>query len=178
MQDTTRIIVGIMKHLALFILSFVVLVGVIESLQLFVVDIPLINAIILGFMVAHTMLLWSIQMGVQILELVRKKSPTLLVSYYFRFDDNESIPIPLLDPTKSKIAVLTLFLVITGGPILYPIFAISGTLFMYEYLLINPLFPSLIIQYFGIFLNWMPPIIGIILLILILSVVIVEFRHS
>ncbi|MHA1638243.1 MAG: hypothetical protein ACTSUB_09545, partial [Candidatus Thorarchaeota archaeon] len=164
--------------LVLFLLSFVVLVGVIESMQLFVEDIPLVNAIILGFMVGHTMILWSVQIGVQILEIVRIKSPTLLISYYFRFDDNETIPIPLLDPTKNKIAVLTLFLVITGGPIIYPIFAVYGTLFMYEYLLVNPLFPSLIIEYFGIFLNWMPPIIGIILLILILSVVIVEFRHS
>ncbi|MHA1928920.1 MAG: hypothetical protein ACTSV2_10145 [Candidatus Thorarchaeota archaeon] len=178
MHDTKRIVVGLIKHLVLFLLSFVVLVGVIESMQLFVEDIPLVNAIILGFMVGHTMILWSVQIGVQILEIVRIKSPTLLISYYFRFDDNETIPIPLLDPTKNKIAVLTLFLVITGGPIIYPIFAVYGTLFMYEYLLVNPLFPSLIIEYFGIFLNWMPPIIGIILLILILSVVIVEFRHS
>jgi hypothetical protein len=117
-------------------------------------------------------------MGIQVLELVRIKKPTLLISYYFQFDDNEAIPIPLLDPTKSKLAVLILFLVISGGPILFPIFAIYGTLFMYEYLLIHPLNASLIIEYFGIFLNWMPPIIGIILLILILSVIIIEFRHA
>lgn len=178
MQDKKQIVVGIMEHIGLFLLNFVVLVGVIESIQLFVDEIPLINAIILGFMVGHTILLFSIQIGIQILELVRIKRPTLLMSFYFRFDDNEAIPLPLLDPTQSKLAVITLLLVITGGPILYPIFAIYGTLFMYEYLLVNPLFPSLIIQYFGIFLNWMPPIIGIILAILILSVVIVEFRHT
>ena len=162
----------------MFILDFVVLVGVIESFQFFLADTPLINAIILGYMIANTILLFSIQIGVQILELVRIKKPTLLVSYYFSIDDNEVIPIPLLDPTKSKLAVFILLLVITGGPIFYPIFAIYGTLFMGEYLLIHPLNPTLIIEYFQIFLNWMPPIIGVILLILILSVVIIEFRHA
>ncbi|MHA1577489.1 MAG: hypothetical protein ACTSU3_09025, partial [Candidatus Thorarchaeota archaeon] len=123
-------------------------------------------------------ILLSIQLGVQILELVRMKMPTFLISYYFQLDDNEAIPVPLLDPTKSKLAVVALLLVVTGAPLLYPIFAIYGFILFYAYLLLNPLNLGMIIQYFEIFLNWMPPIFMLIFGILIISVVIIEFRHN
>ncbi len=178
MQVRIPFLKGMLGHIALLTLNFFVLVGIIESFQIFLEDIPLTNILILGYMLTHSILILSIQLGVQILELVRMRKPTFLISYYFQLDDNEAIPIPLLDPTKSKLAVLALLLVVTGAPLLYPIFAVYGFVLVYAYLLLNPLNPSMIIQYFEIFLNWMPPIFMVIFGILIISVVIIEFRHA
>lgn len=119
----------------------------------------------------------SIQLGVQILELVRVRMPTFLISYYFQFEDNETIPIPLLDPTKSHLALIILLLVLSGAPVFYPIFAIYGYLLTYAHLVRIVLDPSTIVGYFEIFLNWMPPLMLVIVAIVVLSIVIIEFRH-
>ena len=104
--------------------------------------------------------------------------PTFLISYYFHFSDEEVIPITLLDPTKSRLAVLILLLVITGGPILYPIFTLYGFFIVYAYLVAIVLDPSTILLYFELFLfNFMPPILFLIVVGIILSVVIIEFKH-
>ena len=128
-------------------------------------------------MVVHTFAFLSLQLGVQVLELIRVKMPSFLVSYYFQFSDEELIPLRILDPTKSKLAVIVLLLVITGGPILYPIFAVYGFLFIYGDLVVVTFDPTTILHYFQIFLNWMPPLIGVIVAVAIVSIVIVEFKH-
>ncbi|MBS3795313.1 MAG: hypothetical protein KGY80_10470 [Candidatus Thorarchaeota archaeon] len=177
MARSKKVIKGAVGHLALFVLNFFVLVGVIESLQLFNENLPFLNVLLLGYMLIHTFSLLSIQLGIQILELIRIRMPTFLPTYYFQFSDEEAIPIPLLDPTKSKLAVLIILLVISGGVILYPIFAIYGFFLTQAHLLVIALEPAVILDYFGIFLNWMPPIIAFIVAIVILSIVAVEFRH-
>ena len=158
-------------------INFFVLVGVVESFQLLTSDLPLVNTLILGYMLIHTSLMLSIQLGVQILELVRVRMPTFLISYYFQFEDNETIPIPLLDPTKSHLALIILLLVLSGAPVFYPIFAIYGYLLTYAHLVRIVLDPSTIVGYFEIFLNWMPPLMLVIVAIVVLSIVIIEFRH-
>ena len=177
MVDRRQLFKGVLGHIALFILNFFVLVGIIESIQLFSEDLPFLNIIVLSYMLIHTIALLSMQLGVQLLELIKIRMPTLLISYYFHFSDEESIPIPLLDPTKSKLAVLILLLVISGGPILYPIFAVYGFLLVYAILVVIPLNISTILQYFALFLFWMPPVLILIVGVLIISVVIVEFKH-
>ena len=92
-------------------------------------------------------------------------------------EDSQTISIRLLDPTKSKLAVLVLLLIVTGGPVLFPIFAIYGFLLVYSFIAVIPLAPATILFYFGYFLNWMPPILAAIVGIIIISIVIVEFRH-
>ncbi|UCE10410.1 MAG: hypothetical protein JSW61_00365 [Candidatus Thorarchaeota archaeon] len=177
MVQSRRLITGAVGHLALFFLNFCVLVGVIESIQLFDENLPILNALVLAYMLTNAFLLLSVQLGVQVLELIRIRMPTLLIAYYFQLGDDESISIPLLDPTKHKLAVFILLLTITGGPILYPIFAVYGFLLIFAHLVTIVLDPSVILTYFGIFLNWMPPILGIIVAMIIASIVIVEFKH-
>ena len=139
--------------------------------------IPILNALLLGYMVVHTSLLLSIQLGIQVLEMIKVRSPTILVTYYFKFSDQETIPLPLLDPTKSRLAVIVLFLVISGGIVLYPIFAIYGFLIIIARIPIIALSPSIIINYFIIFLNYVPPLLLIAVVIIVLSIVMIEFRH-
>ncbi len=177
MSSRQQIGKGFIGHIVLLALNFFVLVGIIESFQLFTSDLPFLNWLVLGFMLAHSTALLSIQLGIQILELIRVRMPTLLISYYFQLKDSQTIAIPLLDPTKSKLAVLILILIISGGPVLYPIFGVYGFLLVVSYLAANPFNPSTILSYFELFLNWMPPIFITIIGIVILSVVIIEFRH-
>jgi hypothetical protein len=103
--------------------------------------------------------------------------PTILITYYFVVSDEETIKVPLFDPTKNRLAVIFLLLVLTGGPILYPIFAIYGFLLVWGHLTIIALDPVRIVQYFGIFINYAPPLLLIIAAIIILSVVMIEVRH-
>ncbi|NWF95155.1 MAG: hypothetical protein HXY34_03350 [Candidatus Thorarchaeota archaeon] len=177
MPTSYQVLTGLLSHIALMFLNFCVLLGVIESIRLFVEDIPPVNALILAYMLVHTFLMLSVQMGIQILELIRIRRPTLLISYYFQFSDEETIPVPMLDPTKSRLAVLILLLVVSGGPILYPLFAVYGFILAYAHIVAIALEPSAIVHYFELFLNWMPPILGIIVMILIVSIVIIEFKH-
>jgi len=168
---------GAFGHLFLFLVNFSVLVGIIESLQLFTPSLPILNGMVLGYMLCHTFILLSIQQGVQILELIRMRLPTILILYYFEISDQEAIKVPLFDPTKNRLAVVILLLVITGGPILYPIFAIYGFLLVWGHLAIIALDPARIVQYFGIFLNYAPPILLIIAAVIIISIVMIEVKH-
>ena len=177
MVQRWQIVKGAFAHFLLLVINFFVLLGVIESLQIFSDDIPIINAIILGYMLLHTISLLTIQLSIQILQLIRIRMPSFLIFYYFRFDDDETIPISLLDPTKSRLAVVILFLVISGGPILYPIFAVYGFFLAYAYLTSIIIDPSTILYYFEVFLNYMPPVLMIIVAIVIISIVAIEFRH-
>jgi hypothetical protein len=172
---------GAVGHISLLLINFLVLIGIIESIQLFFESmnpLPFLNALLLGFIVTHTCLMLSVQLGVQVLEIIKVRSPTVLIWYYFKFEDNESIPIPLLDPTKSKLAVLVLLLIISGGPILYPIFALYGFLSVWGYFTIITLDPSILIQLFTQFLNWVPPLLGIVVLVIVVSIVMIEFKHE
>ncbi|MHA1964027.1 MAG: hypothetical protein ACXACG_08260 [Candidatus Thorarchaeota archaeon] len=168
---------GTIGHLFLFLVNFSVLVGIIESLQLFTPSLPILNAMVLGYMLGHTFILLTVQQGVQILELIRMRLPTVLITYYFEVSDQETIKVPLFDPTKNRLAVIILLLVITGGPILYPIFAIYGFLLVWGHLTIIALDPARIVQYFGIFLNYAPPLLLIIAAVIIISIVMIEVRH-
>lgn len=168
---------GTIGHLFLFLVNFSVLVGIIESLQLFTPSLPILNAMVLGYMLVHTFILLSVQQGVQILELIRMRMPTVLITYYFEISDQETIKVPLFDPTKNRLAVIILLLVITGGPILYPIFAVYGFLLVWGHLTIIALDPARIVQYFGIFLNYAPPLLLIIAAVIIVSIVMIEVKH-
>ncbi|KXH73279.1 MAG: hypothetical protein AM326_00590 [Candidatus Thorarchaeota archaeon SMTZ-45] len=177
MVTSRKVLRGAVGHIILFIINFLVFVGLVESYQILTTELPLLTGLVLGYMVIHTTILLSVQLGIQVLELIRIRMPTLLISYYFLFDDDEAIPMPLLDPVKSRLGVITLLLVISGGPVFFPIFAASGLLFVMALLVQNPLTLPLIISYFIEFINWMPPLLVLIVAIVIASIVIIEFRH-
>jgi hypothetical protein len=177
MVSKTQYLKGAVGHLFLLLVNFSVLVGIIESLQLFTPELPILNALVLGYMLVHTFILLTVQQGVQILEFIKLRMPTVLIIYYFEISDQETIKIPLFDPTKNKLAVIILLLVITGGPILYPIFAIYGFLLVWGHLTIIALDPARIVQYFGIFLNYAPPLLLIIAAVIIISIILIEKKH-
>lgn len=172
---------GAIGHGFLLMMNFCVLLGIIMSSQLLVSPLdplPFLNALLLGYMVIHTSILLSIQLGVQVLEIIKMRSPTILIWYYFKFDDHESIPVPLLDPIKSKLAVIIILLILSGGIILYPIFAIYGLLHLWVRLPIIALHPSTIISYFAIFLNLVPPLLLIGAAAIILAIIMIEFKRQ
>ena len=153
---------GTIGHLFLFLVNFSVLVGIIESLQLFTPSLPILNAMVLGYMLCHTFILLSVQQGVQILELIRMRLPTVLITYYFEISDEETIKVPLFDPTKNRLAVFIILLVLT----------------VWGHLAIIALDPARIVQYFGIFLNYAPPLLLIIAAVIIVSIVMIEMKHE
>lgn len=179
MVSKMQIFKGLLAHITLLFINFCVLVGIIESLELYNLDPPLpwLNALILGFMLVHTFLLLSLQLAIQVLEIIRMRMPTVLVKYYFQFSDQDMIPLRLLDPIRSRLGVLVLILVITGGIAFYPIFAVYGFLLVWGHLTTIALHPQEIVRYFGIFLNWTPPLFVVVFLIVILSVLAIELRH-
>ncbi|MHA1863393.1 MAG: hypothetical protein ACTSWA_06470 [Candidatus Thorarchaeota archaeon] len=172
---------GAIGHVFLIVVNFCVLLGIIVSFQLLVSPLnplPFLNALLLGFMVAHTSILLSIQLGVQVLEIIKQRFPTFLITYYFKFSDQEAIPVPLLDPIKSKLAVIIILLIISGGIVLFPIFAIFGMLLLWVRLPIIVLHPSTIITYFDLFLNLVPPLLLVAVAIIIVSIVMIEFKRE
>jgi hypothetical protein len=180
MPSKTQMLKGLLAHLILLFINFCVLVGIIESLELFSLEppLPFLNALVLGFMLVHTLVLLSLQLAIQILEIIRLRMPTVLATYYFQFSDQETIPLWILDPIKSRLGVVVLLLIITGGVAFYPIFAVYGFLLVWGHLAIIALHPQEIVRYFGIFLNWTPPLFLAVFLIALLSVVAIELRHA
>ncbi|MFX0107444.1 MAG: hypothetical protein ACFE7R_04105 [Candidatus Hodarchaeota archaeon] len=172
-----QLLISLLGHFVLFVINFLVFVGLVESFQAFNGGLPLFNALILAYMEIHTTVLLSVQLAIQILELIRLRVPTLLVSYYFQFNDDETIPFPLLDPVKSRLGVIVLLLVISGGPIFFPIFGVYGLFVVYAVISVNPLDLPTFLGYFVDFLYWMPPLLVVIVAVLIISIVIIEFRH-
>ena len=180
LEKMKQIAKDIVCHLVLLVFNFAVFLGIIWSVQLFFNTehpLPLLYAMLLGYMVVQTSLLLSIQLGIQVLEMIKVRAPTVLVTYYFMFSDQETIPQPLLDPTKSRLAVIILLLVISGGIVLYPLFAVYGFLILVARIPAIALSPSIIIDYFFILLNYVPPLLLIAVLIIVLSVVMIEFKH-
>ncbi|MHA1948612.1 MAG: hypothetical protein ACXAAO_04275 [Candidatus Thorarchaeota archaeon] len=181
MGSSSRYVKGMIGHAALFFANFAVLVGIIESLKLFtdpaLQPLPILNLLLLGYMLVHTFTFLSIQLGVQILELIKMRFPTFLLLYYFLISDQETISVPLFDPTKSRLSVFILILVITGAPVLYPIFAVYGYLVVSDYLAIIALDPTTLLGYFGEFLNYVPPLMILIAGIIILSILMIERKH-
>jgi len=172
---------GAVAHAFLLFLNFCVLVGVIMSAQILLdssSSIPFLNALLLGYMVTHTSILLSIQLGVQGSEFLKKRLPTVLITYYFGFSDQETIPEPLLDPVKSKLAVVIILLILSGGLVLYPIFAIVGMMLLWVRIPIIVLQPSTIIQYFMVFLNLVPPLLLIAVGLIVISIIMVEFKRQ
>jgi hypothetical protein len=176
-----QLLKGAIAHSFLLAVNFCVLLGVIVSIPIVIDPInsqPFLNILLLDYMILHTLFLLSIQIGVQILEITRKKLPSLLVLYYFRFGDQETIPEDILDPIKSKLAVIIILLILSGGFVIYPFFAVLGFSILLVRLPIIFLNPTSIITFFDIFLNLIPPLTLLFVLVIVLSIVLVEFRRQ
>lgn len=174
-------LIGAIAHGLLLFVNFCVLLGIITNFALLMspsTSFPILNQILLGYMVIHTSILLSFQIGIQISEIIKKKLPTILVAYYFNIGDEVTIPDPILDPIKSKIAVLVILLILSGGIVIYPIFAVYGLMLLLVRLPIILLNPTTIIDYFLIFLNLVPPLLLIAVGIIVLSIILIEFKRQ
>ena len=172
---------GALAHVFMLIVNFCVLVGIIMSVQILAASfssIPFLNALLLGYMIIHTSILLSIQLGVQGSELLKKRWPIVLIIYYFKFSDQETIPEPLLDPIESKLAVVIILLILSGGIVLYPIFAIVGIVLLWVRIPSIVLQPSTIVLYFIEFLNLVPPLLLIAVGLIVISIIIIEFKRQ
>jgi hypothetical protein len=181
MATLRQYLIGAIAHALLLFVNFCVILGMMMSAQLLVTSyqsLPFLNALLLGYMIAHTGILVTIQLGVQATEFLKRQMPILLITYYFGFSDQESIPEPLLDPIKSKLAVIIILLIISGGLVLYPIFAIVGFLLLAVRIPIIVLRPPAIIEYFINFLNLVPPLLILVGVVIVLSIIAIEFKRQ
>jgi len=181
MVTSKQLLKGAIAHSFLLFVNFCVLLGILISIPI-VIDLadgqPILNSLLPGYMIIHTIVLLSIQIGVQILEITKKKFPSLLVLYYFRFNDQETIPDKILDPIKSRLAVAIIFLIVSGGVIIYPFFAILGFLTLLVRVPSIVQSPYTILTFFDIFLNLIPPLLLLFVLVTVLSIVMVEFKRQ
>jgi len=181
MTTRKQYLTGSITHGFLLFVNFCVLLGIITNLQLLASSsssLPILNQVLLGYMVIHTSILLSIQLGIQVLEMIKKKFPTLLIAYYFSIGDEDTIPDRILDPIRSRIAVIVILLTLSGGIIIYPIFAVYGMMLLVVRLpniLVNP---TTIISYFVIFLNLVPPLLLLTVAIIVLSIIMIEFKRQ
>jgi hypothetical protein len=181
MVTRKQYLIGVTTHGILLFVNFCVLLGIITNLAILVspsTSVIFLNLILLGYMIIHTSVLLSIQLGIQVLEIIMKKPPTLLISYYFNIGDEVTIPDPFLDPIKSKLAVIIILLILSGGTVIYPIFAIYGFLLLIVRLPIILLNPTTLISYFEIFLNLVPPLLMMTVVIIVLSIIMIEFKRQ
>ena len=120
----------------------------------------------------------SIQVGVALDELLRLKPAPILLIYYFLYDPDEDLPNPALDPIKSKIGLVTLGLLLAGGYIAWPVFFAYGLITTYDIFGKSfTLSPEFIRGYLEQVAFAIPPFLGILLLVLILSVFTIERRY-
>ncbi|MHA1136468.1 MAG: hypothetical protein ACTSSE_08280 [Candidatus Thorarchaeota archaeon] len=181
MVTDKQYLIGAVGHGFLLFVNFCVLLAIITNFQLIVspsTTVPFLTHVLLSYMIIHTSILLSIQLGIQVLEIIKKKFPTLLIAFYFNISDEEFIPIPLLDPIKSRIGVIVIILILSGGIILYPIFAVYGMLLLLVRLPNILLNPATLIGYFVVFLNLVPPLLLIAVAIVVLSIIMIEFKRQ
>ena len=174
-------LVGAIAHGLLLFVNFCVLLGIITNLADLVspsTTYSILNQLLLGYMIIHTSTLLSVQLGVQMLEMIKKKLPTLLIAYYFSIGDSDPIPNPVLDPIKSRTAVVIILLVVSGGIVLYPMFAIYGMLLLLARVPSIIRYPPVIFDYFEIFLNLVPPFLLLVVVIVVLSIIMIEFKRK
>ncbi|MGQ4833013.1 MAG: hypothetical protein ACP6IS_03810 [Candidatus Asgardarchaeia archaeon] len=165
------------SHIITYLLSYFTLYAIILFLPYILppqrlLYLPVLYAVII------LIPLISIQVGVALNELIRLRPVPILLIYYFLYDPDEDLPNPELDPIKSEIGLVTLFLLLAGGYIAWPVFFAYGLITTYEVFGKSfVLSPEFIRGYLEQVAFAIPPFLGILLLILILSVFTIERRY-
>ena len=88
------------------------------------IDVMMIYAWIL------TLLILPIQAGVQVWSALRLEPTPLLLIYYFQHDASRNLPHQFLDPVYSRIGLATVILLLLGGVVAWPSYAVYGTLLL------------------------------------------------
>lgn len=73
-----------------------------------------------------TVLVLPIQAGVQVWCGLRLESTPFLIFYYFRHDAAHNLPHGFLDPVRSRIGLATVVILLIGGIVAWPVYALYG----------------------------------------------------
>lgn len=145
-QRVQRGILFLVSHFGCGILTFLAMYGVANIGLVFPVsfyDIMFLYSWVL------TLLILPIQAGVQLWSLFHLTPTPLLLIYYFRFDATRTLPHRFLDPVQSRIGLLTVILLLIGGLVAWPIYAVYGGFLLiarFGLLLFTPQFVIIFIQ--------------------------------
>ena len=126
-----------------------------------------------------TLPLIGVQFGIQLYSLFNHESTPLLLVYYFQHDADIPLPHPILDPIKSRIGLLSLVLLLIGGLIAWPIYFVYGVYLWYEFYFslpskITPIYLRYLTERVA---STIPPLLGIFLILIALSVALIERRY-
>ena len=128
-----------------------------------------------------TLPLIGVQFGIQLYSLIGLESTPILLIYYFQHDADEPLPHPILDPIKSKIGLLALVLLLIGGLIAWPVYFLYGLYLWYEFYfsLLPPskITPTYLKNLTERVASTIPPLLGIFLVLIALSVALIERRY-
>lgn len=85
-----------------------------------------ILAVLLFYSWVLTLLVLPIQAGVQIWSLLRLRPTPILIAYYFQYDSTTNLPHRFLDPVQSRIGLITVFVLLFGGLVAWPLYSFYG----------------------------------------------------
>jgi len=115
------------SHVASLLLTGLAMYGVANIYLVFPVtfiDVMMLYAWIL------TLLILPIQTGVQVWSALSLKPTPLLLIYYFQHDASRNLPHQFLDPVYSRIGLATVVLLLLGGVVAWPSYAVYGALLL------------------------------------------------
>ena len=110
--------------------------GVLTALAMYgVANVGLVFPIsLLGVMMLYswvlTLLVLPVQAGVQGWSILRMAPTPVLLIYYFQHDETSNLPHRFLDPVRSRIGLVTVLLLLLGGLVAWPVYAVYGALLL------------------------------------------------
>jgi hypothetical protein len=113
----------LVSHLVTGVLTVVAMYGVGNVYLVFPAS--LTDAMML-YAWALTVLVLPIQAGVQVWSAIRLEPTPFLIIYYFQHDAVHNLPHGFLDPVRSRIGLATVVILLIGGLVAWPVYAIYG----------------------------------------------------
>jgi hypothetical protein len=121
----THLVTGILTALAMYGVANVIL-----ALQVMLFEVsPQYAWMLIGLLYYSwflTLLVLPIQAGLQTWSLLHLQPAPLLISYYFQHDATTNLPHRFLDPVQSRIGLVTVIILLSGGLVAWPIFSFYG----------------------------------------------------
>jgi len=95
----------------------------------FVFPLGLIELVLLYSWVL-TLILLPVQAGVQLWTAAHLTATPILLTYYFQYDATRTLPHRFLDPVRSRIGLGTVVILLLGGLVAWPVYAVFGGLLL------------------------------------------------
>jgi hypothetical protein len=113
------------------VLTFLAMYGVANVAMVFpvgIVEVALYAMMLYSW--ALTLTILPIQAGVQLWSALRLSTTPFLLTYYFQYDAAHMLPHRFLDPVRSRIGLATVIVLLLGGLVAWPVYAIYGGLLL------------------------------------------------